>query len=147
MSKVGLPLMGDTAGFLLQLFLAHCYTLLKTHFICVLTCQQNTHFNMNTEISKQGLGAKISIKDVLKRKILRRITVCVGVNTSCKFTLAQYLNKTHILTCILKHINSNKVPRAKILTQIVLKRQILTDSSQICKTIYIGVGVGASVMF
>ena len=138
--------MGYTAGFLLQLFLAHCYTLLKTHFIYVLTCQQNTHFNMNTEISKV-LGAKISIKDVLKRKILRRITVCVGVNTSCKITLAQYLNKTHILTCILKLINSNKVPRAKILTQIVLKRQILTDSSQMCKTIYIGVGVGASVMF
>ena len=41
---------------------------------------------------------------------------------------AQYLNKTHILTCIFKHLNRNKVPRAKILTQNVLKRQILTDS-------------------
>ena len=42
--------------------------------------------------------------------------------------LAQYLNKTHILTCIFKHLNRNKVPRAKVLTQNVLKRQILTDS-------------------
>ena len=41
--------------------------------------------------------------------------------------LAQYLNKTNILTCIFKHLNSNKVPRAKILIQNVLKRQILTD--------------------
>ena len=51
--------------------------------------------------------------------------VCVEVNTSF---LPQYLNKSHILTCILTHLNSNKVPRAKILTQNVFKRQILTYS-------------------
>ena len=32
------------------------------------------------------------------------------------------------ITCILKYLNGNKVPRAKILTKDVLKRQILTDS-------------------
>ena len=41
---------------------------------------------------------------------------------------AEYINKTHILTCILKYLNSNKVPRAKLPTQNVLKRLVLTDS-------------------
>ena len=40
------------------------------------------------------------------------------------YSACPYLNKTHILTCTSKHLNSNKVPRAKILTQNVLKRQI-----------------------
>ena len=34
-----------------------------------------------------------------------------------------------MLTCILKHLNSNKVLRAKICTQNVLNRQILADSN------------------
>ena len=72
MSKVGLPLTGDTAGFSL-LFSALLHIIL-THFI------------------------------------------------------AEYVHKTRILTCILKYLNGNKVPRAKILTKDVLKRQILTDS-------------------
>ena len=72
MSKVGLPLMGDTAGFFL-LFSALLH-IIWTEFI------------------------------------------------------AEYVNKTRILTCILKYLNENKVLRAKILTKGVLKRQILTDS-------------------
>ena len=71
-SKVGLPLMGDTAGSSL-LFSALLHIIL-THFI------------------------------------------------------AGYINKTHILTCIRKYLNENKVLRAKIPTKDVLKRQILTDS-------------------
>ena len=42
------------------------------------------------------------------------------------------------ITCILKYLNGNKVPRAKILTKDVLKRQILTGS--IAKNDYLGRG-------
>ena len=38
--------------------------------------------------------------------------------------LAECVNKTRILTCILEHLNPKKVLRAKILMQNVLKRQI-----------------------
>ena len=41
---------------------------------------------------------------------------------------AEYVYKTHILTCTLKYLTGNKILSAKILTQNVLKRQILTDS-------------------
>ena len=34
--------------------------------------------------------------------------------------LAECLTKTHILTCMQKHLNSKNVPGAKILTQNVL---------------------------
>ena len=75
MSKVGLPLMGDTAGFPL-LFSALPHIIL------------------------------ISLNPFYGR-------IC---------------QHTHILTCILKYLNGNKVFRAKIPTKDVLKRQILTDS-------------------
>ena len=39
---------------------------------------------------------------------------------------AEYLNETHVLTCIQKHLNGKKVLGAKIVIQNVLKRQILT---------------------
>ena len=38
--------------------------------------------------------------------------------------LAEYVNKTCILTCMLEHLNHKKVLRAKILLQNVLKQQI-----------------------
>ena len=75
-SNVGLPLMGDTAGFSL-LFSALLHIIL-------------THFSIE-----------------------------------------EYGNKTHILTCIRKYLNRNKVLRAKIPTKDVLKQQILTAC---CKT-------------
>ena len=74
MSKVGLPLMGDTAGFSLLFSALLFATFIFTH------------------------------------------------------SIAEYVNETRILTCILKYLNGNKVLRAKILTKYVLKRQILTDS-------------------
>ena len=40
----------------------------------------------------------------------------------------KYVNKTHILPFILKHLNGKKVLRAKILLHNVVKRHILTDS-------------------
>ena len=42
--------------------------------------------------------------------------------------MAEHVNKTRILTLILKYLNGNKVLRAKIPTKNVLKRQILTNS-------------------
>ena len=84
---------------------------------------------MYTKISKrkQGSPCKNFTKDALRRQILTdsiaKNPVCVEVT----HFLAQYLNKTNILTCVFKQINNNKVPRAKILIQNVLKRQILTD--------------------
>ena len=42
--------------------------------------------------------------------------------------IAEYVNKTHIFTFMLKYLNANMVLRAKIPTKDVLKRQILTDS-------------------
>ena len=77
--------------------------------------------------------AKILTKDVLKRQILTDSIAkndCLGRGKHIVLThfLTQYLKKTHILTCVSKHLNNNKVPRATILTQDVLKRQILTDS-------------------
>ena len=42
------------------------------------------------------------------------------------------------ITCILKYLNANKVPRTNILTKDVLKRQILTDS--IAKNDCLGLG-------
>ena len=42
--------------------------------------------------------------------------------------IAEYVNETRILTCVLKYLNGNKVLRAKILTKDALKQQILTDS-------------------
>ena len=39
------------------------------------------------------------------------------------------LKNTHILRSILKYLNDNKVLRAKLLSQNVLKRPILTDST------------------
>ena len=38
--------------------------------------------------------------------------------------LAKYVNKTRILTCMIKHLNRKMALRAKILMQNVLKRQI-----------------------
>ena len=57
--------------------------------------------------------------------------------------IAEYVNKTHILTCILKHLNSNKVSRAKILSQT-------TNFNRFHREYIIArgdVSVGASVMF
>ena len=52
-SKVGLPLTGDAAGF--SLLLAHCYIHLNPFYSRI--CQQNTHLNMYTEISKRKQGS------------------------------------------------------------------------------------------
>ena len=51
-SKVGLPLMGDTA---FLCCLAHCDTSFKPFHSRI--CLQNTHFNVYTEISKQKQGS------------------------------------------------------------------------------------------
>ena len=74
MSKVGLPLMGDTAGF----------PLLFSALLHIILIHLNPFYGR----------------------------IC---------------QHTHILTCILKYLNGNKVFRAKIPTKDVLKRQILTD--------------------
>ena len=135
MSKVGLSLMGDTAGFpLLFSALLHIILIHLNPFygrIC-----QHTH--ILTCILKYLSGnkvfrAKIPTKDVLKRQILtdsiaKNYCLCRGKHVVETHFLAKYLNETHILTCILKHLDSHKVPCAKILIQNVLKRQILTDS-------------------
>ena len=55
----------------------------------------------------------------------------------------EYLNKLHILICILKHLNSDKIFGAKIRTQNVLKRQILTNSIALSSEL----NVGASIKF
>ena len=44
------------------------------------------------------------------------------------FFFSRNLNKTHIKTCILKHLQGKKILCAQILTQNVFKRRILTDS-------------------
>ena len=55
----------------------------------------------------------------------------------------EYLNKLQILICILKHLNSDKIFGAKIRTQNVLKRQILTNSIALSSEL----NVGASIKF
>ena len=58
--------------------------------------------------------------------IAKHYCLCRGKHIAKTYFLAQHVNKTHILTCILKLLNSNVVPRSKILTKNVLK-QILTN--------------------
>ena len=75
----------------------------------------------------EGIGSFTFVVNVVVSRLHREALLFV-VNTSLKLIFfGTYVSKTHILTCILKHLNSSKVPRATILSQNVLKRQILTD--------------------
>ena len=81
------------------------------------------HFDLFSETSKrqqcypsknpQPKCFKSSNFDRLHREVGRFCRIQHNVRT--RF-LAEYLNKTHILTCILKHLNDDNVICAKILT-------------------------------
>ena len=129
--------MGDTAGFSLY--------------------SMHTYFNMYTEISKrkQRSSCKNSHQrcfettnfDRLHREELLFVPRYTHRLNSFSSTITQ--QNRHFNMYILKHLNSNKVPRAKILTRDVLKRTNFDrlHREYINQYIYIDVNVGASVMF
>ena len=108
--------------------LAHCYISVKTILYGGI-CQQNTHFNMYTEISKrkQGSPCKNSHQrcfettnfDRLHREELLFLPRYTHRLNSFSSTITQ--QNTHF-NMYIETSNSNKVFRAKILTRNVLKR-------------------------
>ena len=83
-----------------------------------------------TSKRKQGSRVKIFTKDALKRHREELLFVSTQTHRLNSFssTISEQNKHFNMYNCICKYLNSNKVPREKILIQNVLKRQILPDS-------------------